>query len=268
MTEIRYFSALRDYAVSCSTEVLTDIIILQRHSIQSGFSDPIRIVELTDDYLRMLSTGVYSEDLFIGKVIDSLISVMPEIESHKEKIKAELRDALESGGYVRDGDIYDTDGALICCKDKASSILGIGDFAMEADDIDYDESLDTICLVVDRDRDGRDESRYFRFIEKCNEHCYKPFITNPRFELWLLLHFDIESDIHLLKDEMKYKSTMKRLLRQYGMDRKDIDCRRMVEHIPDAVRRASAFCCDLERLECERSTNLPSLMRMIFSCIE
>lgn len=53
---------------------------------------------------------------------------------------------------------------------------------------EYDPKLDVVCIVFDRDY--RDLDKHLEDIyEKCIEHSIRIVISNPNFELWLLMHF-------------------------------------------------------------------------------
>lgn len=53
---------------------------------------------------------------------------------------------------------------------------------------DYDRSTDQVCVIFDRDY--RDlESCLNEIFDLCNRHGVKIVMSNPNFELWLLMHF-------------------------------------------------------------------------------
>ncbi len=57
VTEQNYFEALKRHIYSMRREILVEIVVLQRYSLQGGISDSERLVSLTEDYIRMLKTG-------------------------------------------------------------------------------------------------------------------------------------------------------------------------------------------------------------------
>lgn len=48
---------------------------------------------------------------------------------------------------------------------------------------------DELCLIIDRDPHSFKDYQLDELIQKCKEEGYSIYLTNPRFEFWLLLHF-------------------------------------------------------------------------------
>ncbi len=53
---------------------------------------------------------------------------------------------------------------------------------------DYDEKIDHVCVVFDRDYRNLEKS-LDKIFELCNQHGIEIIMSNPNFELWLLMHF-------------------------------------------------------------------------------
>lgn len=53
---------------------------------------------------------------------------------------------------------------------------------------DYDDEIDKVCVIFDRDYRNLEESLQTIF-DLCNKHGIKIILSNPNFELWLLMHF-------------------------------------------------------------------------------
>lgn len=60
--------------------------------------------------------------------------------------------------------------------------------------------LDELCLVIDRDLQSWTESEIASVAKSCSSKGYLLALSNPCFELWLILHFE---DASLLTDETK-----------------------------------------------------------------
>lgn len=86
MTERKYFEAVSEIQKEYSQTPMVDIVVLGRYALQDGYSDPIKLISLTDEYIHMLKTGEYSENLLIGKIIESLIRFGHKFEKHKKNI--------------------------------------------------------------------------------------------------------------------------------------------------------------------------------------
>ena len=264
VTEVDYFTALCDWVRSTSCEILADVVVMQRYTKQIGYSDPLNIVRLVDDYLRMIRTGKYSKLLFISKVLESVYSIDPDKPKSEKELLMAIETALAASGHT---DEYDNINSYARAMDDVEAALksqfSIDEFEVIHDEVDYDEEIDKICIVVDRDSDGRDEGRYNGFIEGCDERDYLPFVTNPKFELWLLLHYDISDSIELLRDPLKYKSTMRGLGKKYGIESKKIEHSTLIPKIPYAVEQVKLLCTKLSCLESERGSNLGDLMQRL-----
>ena len=50
-------------------------------------------------------------------------------------------------------------------------------------------SEDQICIIVDRDKNSFTSRQYNKAMNLCKSKVYRLFVTNPCFELWLLLHY-------------------------------------------------------------------------------
>lgn len=53
----------------------------------------------------------------------------------------------------------------------------------------YSKDIDKVCLIVDRDRKSFKLRQYNEVVTKSEEENYSLFVSNPCFELWLLLHY-------------------------------------------------------------------------------
>ena len=52
----------------------------------------------------------------------------------------------------------------------------------------FDEKIDRVCVIFDRDYRNL-EGSIGTIFEICNNHGIKIVMSNPNFELWLLMHF-------------------------------------------------------------------------------
>lgn len=261
VTEPCYFTALRDHIRSKPSEVLADVVVMQRYMLQIGFSDPLKILELVSDYLHMLRTGEYSKALFVGKVVESVM----EANKGNDLSEKELSDKIEA--ILKEKRYIDDNGNVRSYRAAASDVMEIlaADYHVNPvdtvqDDIEYDEDIDIICVVVDRDADSRLEEQYRKFLARCDENGYLAYVTNPRFELWLLLHHDIGEYMDAMKQPLKLKTTIRQLMDRFGIDGKDVDCTALIPKIPLAVEQVQHLCTDLSGLEGNIGSNLGELM--------
>lgn len=261
VTEINYFTEVKRLMSSKSGSPLADIVPLKRYHLQSGESDPKRVVSLTEQYIQMLKTSSYTVELFVGKIIDSIFEKDELSESEMRNIGNCLKQYLNDHGLTKDGLVISYQDALADSRKLLKDEFNIDDFEMIDDEIDYDESTDIICIVVDRDKDCRNCEKYRTFIEECRKHGYRPYVTNPKFELWLLMHFDIERCSEQLRNHRTCIATIKKKSKEFGLIGKDIDCSEIVLRISDAIKLSSDYCNDVDSLEESIGTNISLLMK-------
>lgn len=123
---------------------------------------------------------------------------------------------------------------------------------------------DEFWIVTDVDKNWSDEmvspvgrktfiDEWNEAIEICKEKNYGYAVSNPFFEIWLLLHHDIPNDVDksfAITDTHKYESTnhFKERLRELKAPLKDkkhiMDLDYCVENVKIAVKRAEELHCD------------------------
>lgn len=261
-TEKNYFTALKQKLTEYQDSCLVEVIVLQRYITQDGISDPERIIELTSDYIRMLKTGEYSSKLLTGRIVDSLIADHAKYKSRKNDVEHKLEMVLKDENLVGwDCIVKEPDRAIDACIRYLESEYGIRELELEDDYVVYDEEIDKICLVVDRDggQRGRSKEKYERFIKSCHDHNYFPYVTNPRFELWILLHYNISRIVDELKDPKRCNDCIKREMNRLKIGKKSrFD--QIMDSIELAMENSEMFSHDLEELEAEVGTNISDLI--------
>lgn len=56
--------------------------------------------------------------------------------------------------------------------------------------LDYNKETDVLNLIIDRDKHSFKSEKYFEFLEKCQHKNINVIVSNPCFEVWLLMHFE------------------------------------------------------------------------------
>jgi hypothetical protein len=72
----------------------------------------------------------------------------------------------------------------------------------------YQAENDELWMVVDRDRQNNSKKQLEEIVEKCNTKGYNIALSNPTFELWILLHVKLifeydETVLQKIKDNKK-----------------------------------------------------------------
>jgi hypothetical protein len=220
----------------------------------------------------MLKTGKYSYPLLVGRVIESLIDSQPrfrkqimEIDDDLNKmlVKKELEDKMT-------GMVSNSEKAFEECIIFLKERYNVDDFELENDDIYFEEGLDEILIVVDRDagkdgrsgKDGRPEWKYFSFIEKCKNNHYYPIVTNPKFELWILFHYKIDGIVDDLKNSSECKKLIDKKMSELKIGKKS-KFDKTIKSLDVALKNSKKFCNNLDELEHETGSNIPELIKKI-----
>jgi hypothetical protein len=113
-----------------------------------------------------------------------------------------LKDRLTEENLVAEDRILNSEQAEAVAADYFSCILGIPvplELGCYHDPFYYEDSEEEFCLIVDRDEKSFSENQVQTVSEICDQRKFRLIISNPCFELWLLLHFDIPKETILSK---------------------------------------------------------------------
>lgn len=85
---------------------------------------------------------------------------------------------------------------------------------IEESNFTYNEEIDYICLIVDRDKNSFTSKQYRYVKSKCEIANFKFYVTNPCFEFWLMLHFSNCDDID--KEKIKQNKVNHKLEKTFA----------------------------------------------------
>ena len=144
---------------------------------------------------------------------------------------------------------------------------------------DYDPEIDQVCVIFDRDY--RDLEKHLKKIyELCEKHKINVVMSNPNFELWLLMHFPnikqydrkklLENKKNLRHEVDENASKSKKYLEilvaksanGYSKGSK-IHFERFLPLVDDAINQAKLYCEDSQLLENELGTSVGKLIRQM-----
>lgn len=142
---------------------------------------------------------------------------------------------------------------------------------------EYDPEVDIVCVIFDRDY-RQLEQHLDEIFELCEKHEIQIVMSNPNFELWLLMHYpNIEQyDKELLLKNPKNlrgqlfekASTKKKYLEILLSSVADgyvkgckIRFERFLPGIPLAMQQAEAFCEDPQELQAKLGSSVGRLIR-------
>lgn len=130
----------------------------------------------------------------------------------------------------------------------------------------YDKEIDKVCFVIDRDPQNFSEQQYDNFLKMCKDYNYKVYVSNPTFELFLLMHddkiFDIDKTAML---ENRRVSNSKRFLEVklseiFGCNKKNINFEKFKVNIKKAINNEKQFEENLINLKHNLGSNVGTLL--------
>ena len=248
VTERRYFEFVRESRETLGIKSVVEIHVLRRGDSSSS---PEKVVELLDNYLEVRNNNDFLAEVdklelkhydkeFIHKYLEA-----PDTIDVKEKRQFE--------GFLKEEQL-DLTYLLFLNKFKGS---------------DNGEN-DVFGIVIDRDAGNHSPENMARIFDECDEKGYRCFLTNPRFEFWLLLHVaDVKSEY---PDELEKmldfndETVDKHLLEKTGggkkIQRKTFDTY-FLPNIDTAIERANGLCTSRNKLLDQLGSTLGELFELL-----
>lgn len=248
VTERRYFEFVRESRETLGIKSVVEIHVLRRGDSSSS---PEKVVELLENYLEVRNNNDFLAEVdklelkhydkeFIHKYLEA-----PDTIDVKEKRQFE--------GFLKEEQL-DLTYRLFLNKFKGS---------------DNGEN-DVFGIVIDRDAGNHSPENMARIFDECDEKGYRCFLTNPRFEFWLLLHVaDVKSEY---PDELEKmldfndETVDKHLLEKTGggkkIQRKTFDTY-FLPNIDTAIERANGLCTSRNELLDQLGSTLGELFELL-----
>lgn len=248
VTERRYFEFVRESRETLGIKSVVEIYVLRRGDSSSS---PEKVVELLENYLEVRNNNDFLAEVdklelkhydkeFIHKYLEA-----PDTIDVKEKRQFE--------GFLKEEQL-DLTYLLFLNKFKGS---------------DNGEN-DVFGIVIDRDAGNHSPENMARIFDECDEKGYRCFLTNPRFEFWLLLHVaDVKSEY---PDELEKmldfndETVDKHLLEKTGggkkIQRKTFDTY-FLPNIDTAIERANGLCTSRNELLDQLGSTLGELFELL-----
>ena len=248
VTERRYFEFVRESRETLGIKSVVEIHVLRRGDSSSS---PEKVVELLENYLEVRNNNDFLAEVdklelkhydkeFIHKYLEA-----PDTIDVKEKRQFE--------GFLKE-EQWDLTYLLFLNKFKGS---------------DNGEN-DVFGIVIDRDAGNHSPENMARIFDECDEKGYRCFLTNPRFEFWLLLHVaDVKSEY---PDELEKmldfndETVDKHLLEKTGggkkIQRKTFDTY-FLPNIDTAIERANGLCTSRNELLDQLGSTLGELFELL-----
>ena len=244
VTERRYFEFVRESRETLGIKSVVEIHVLRRGDSSSS---PEKVVELLENYLEVRNNNDFLAEVdklelkhydkeFIHKYLEA-----PDTIDVKEKRQFE--------GFLKEEQL-DLTYLLFLNKFKGS------------DNGEND--------VFGIDAGNHSPENMARIFDECDEKGYRCFLTNPRFEFWLLLHVaDVKSEY---PDELEKmlnfndETVDKHLLEKTGggkkIQRKTFDTY-FLPNIDTAIERANGLCTSRNKLLDQLGSTLGKLFELL-----
>ena len=255
-SEIDYMHELLRQSEVLGLRGRVEVIILDRYETDSGISDPLRVIRMTEDHMRYLAEGECSVEMFLSMVRAS---------------------AGESGRNAVKRLYNDPKFKEMCIENRIANITEATEYAMEFmselgfeiglefDDQMYDPNTDAVCIIIDRDvGKERPREKYLKFIDSCNQKRFELFVTNPKFEFWILMHLeDVQDELKAISGDRNPSAATDRVLESKGLVKGDIDFQKIVSSLDTAMVNSREYLLPLEELESKVGTNLPEFISLL-----
>lgn len=137
--------------------------------------------------------------------------------------------------------------------------------------ITYSPEIDSINMVIDRDKDNFFEEQCASVLKFCKESGVNLYVSNPNFEFWLMLHFP---QVNILDPKKMYENkkinSRKRYLEQQlhsicKYNKKNLKFKTFAPLINNAINNEKNFCEDIYDLKNKLGSNVGILVESIIS---
>jgi hypothetical protein len=260
-TEPLYFKGIRD---KFTGESKNYIGLLYRDSIYSSASAPNRNVKFLKDYINWIKNSHMTMELLLGLIINDIEDEL-EDEERKKVIKLFKNHLIGS----QDNSSIDVDKGIREIKELLQK-NGHQDIDAKITPPQCPECYDSDRFFLVLDRDEGSFGQYEDIVMECEKNMIGVCITNPRFELWLALHFDIPLDeIISTSERKKSKNTdplgtlLRRKMPKYEKNKLDFDL--LKPGIHDAIRKEKLLCEDIFALKDKVGSNVGTLVEQLIS---
>ena len=266
-TEPLYFDAINNNKERIGISSLIQLVPMVRTISEKHWSNPLKLL---DEFLRKKAetTKHITYKTFIDCIIDTIYSddTFNSANSGFDKVVyfelMRFYPKQKLNEYIQDID-HEIETVLNHFKIWSTFTKMIESYIyqkIEEQALNLDDE-DKICLVVDRDPNSF--TQYNEVLTLCRDNNVKFYITNPRFEFFLLLHnpgIDSLDKNKLFTDADNYLHVeLRKLLGTYSKEK--FNTKYFIDHIQDAINNEKNFCENVEQLENTLGSNVGLLLQ-------
>lgn len=282
-TEPRYFDMINQNRDALNINPLIELVPLMRSYGENGWSSPKKILDRLLENLEEEKTGRVTYKRILYWITEYLederrITIRNKLMAYAWNIMCQV--CQEDLCSNLDDEVEKKDIQTVCYKilsilqqEKVfKKMVDALPEIIKEHSITFEENFDKVCLIIDRDKhsfkaDNQENDQYGYVLQKCREHGFGFYLSNPCFEFWLLLHYDkvCECDKDkLLKNEKKGRKTyiereLSKLLPGYSKSKYNVD--QLCSAIDNAIKNEKLFCEDEEGLRVSLGSRVGLLMQ-------
>lgn len=272
-TEPMYFEGLIANRKELKISESKELISVLRSIRKDGFSHPIHVFATAIEIIKQNEEERIKKESFLNIIEDFFTE--NNVEGYEELLEIITK-------YVNDNYeesiSYDEINELFMNIYKINySDYIVPDIKQYINEqivnLDYNPAIDVINLIIDRDKQSFKDEKYMPFLKDCAENNLNLYVSNPCFELWLLMHFDefdsfdeetfeklLENKrISPKKHSKKFSSKLLSDVAK-GYSKTNIDFEVYMPHIDEAIEREKHYCEDLNKLMNTVGTNVGLLI--------
>ena len=134
-------------------------------------------------------------------------------------------------------------------------------------EINYSKDIDKVIFVIDRDPQNFSKKQLQEFVKRCNDNGYRTCLSNPTFEIFLLMHDDKIFDLdrkEMLENRRETKRSKrfleKKLSEFFECSKTNLNFEKFKYNIKKAIKNEKCFCEELEDLENKLGSNVGRLL--------
>ncbi len=270
ITEPMYFEGIISNRKSLSINQNISIISVLRSIEESSNSHPNFALKMAKEIQKNSELDGMSKEELLKRLKDYLTCEMP-IESSKDLLS-------QAQDYIKD-----YSNSVIEYEDIPNVIVDIykddvfNDLADKINDyiknqrvlLDFNEYIDTINLIVDRDSKSFKDEQYYNLVKECKENKIDLYVSNPCFEVWLLMHFEQFDtlDFQKLKENKRVGSSLKsrkysekKLIEFTGHSKTKLKFKTFINRVNFAIEKEKHYCEDLIGLKDSIGSNIGILL--------
>ena len=131
----------------------------------------------------------------------------------------------------------------------------------------YVKNFDKVIFVIDIDPQNFSEKQLNEFVKKCKNDDYIVCLSNPTFELFLIMHDDRIFNLdkrEMLENRRKTRRSKrfleKKLSEFFECNKTNLNFEKFKPNIKRAIKNEKKFCEEIEKLENELGSNVGKIL--------